>query len=68
MRCSATAVFPVPGAPWTMRMPDSGERITRSCSAWMVPTMSRILPVRAASSATISAPSPATTGPSRSGS
>ena len=47
-RCRPTAVLPVPGPPWTIRQPSSGARMTMSCSAWMVATISRIAPVRAA--------------------
>ena len=49
-RCSPTAVLPVPGPPCTTRHSGSGARMTSSCSAWIVATMSRISPVRARSS------------------
>ncbi len=45
-RCRPTAVFPVPGAPWTQMVPVTSERTISSCSGWMVATMSRIGPTR----------------------
>ena len=48
-----------PAPPCTTSTPPCGARITWSCSAWMVATMSVIRPVRAAPSAASSAASPA---------
>ena len=57
-RCSATAVFPVPGPPWTTSAPLCGARMIQSCSTWIVSTMSAIWPVRLAFSAASRAASP----------
>src|SRR6516162_6679513 len=57
-RCSATAVFPVPGPPWTTSTPFCGARMIQSCSTWIVSTMSVIWPVRLAFSAASRAASP----------
>ena len=63
-RCRATAVLPVPGPPCTTSTWSIGARITRSCSAWIVATISRIAPVRSApiSASTGSGMPPATFG------
>ena len=45
-RCRPTAVFPVPGAPWTQTLVAMSARTISSCSGWMVETMSRIGPER----------------------
>ena len=47
-----------PARPWTTVTPARGRRITTSCSAWIVATTSCMRPVRGASSAASSAPSP----------
>src|SRR5262249_13742808 len=57
-RCSATAVFPVPGPPWTTSTPLFGALMIQSCSTWIVSTMSVIWPVRLALSAASRAASP----------
>ncbi|SKT75636.1 Uncharacterised protein [Mycobacteroides abscessus subsp. abscessus] len=41
-RCSATTVLPVPGPPSITSTPGWSSRMIRSCSAWIVATMSRI--------------------------
>ena len=47
----------------TTRTPAGSARITRSCSSWIVATMSRIRPVRDAVSAASSAPPPPSVSP-----
>ena len=49
-RWRATTVLPVPGPPCTTSTPANGERMTTSCSPWIVATMSDRRPVRDSSS------------------
>ena len=57
-RCRATTVLPVPGPPLMIVTPGYSARIARSCSAWIVATMSFIRVPRARDSDAMRAPSP----------
>ena len=54
----AVVVLPVPGPPEIRVKPCHGARMASSCSAWMVATMSPILPSLAEDMAAMRAPSP----------